>query len=138
MCGPLGGTRGDTLLEPLTPKETNFINTCAEAMAIMHAVNHPALQLHQDVKAMLAGSRRRFRNLIDRFKHRTRHFPRQRHEPAGTGMVKPPTSRLPSLRDSHYDGWVSVEVFDYSPGAERIAVDSLEYMRKIERVVSAC
>jgi sugar phosphate isomerase/epimerase len=41
-----------------------------------------------------------------------------------------------ALRDSQYGGWISVEVFDYSPGAEKIATDSMNYMRKIEEIVS--
>lgn len=138
QCADHWGERGVTLcLEPLTPKETNFINTCAEAMAIMHAVNHPALQLHQDVKAMLGGEQTPIPDLIDRFKHRTRHFHVNDTNLLGPGMGDTPYEPIfRALRDGQYGGWVSVEVFDYSPGAEKIATDSLQYMRKIEEIVS--
>lgn len=133
------GERGVTLcLEPLTPKETNFINTCAEALAIIHTVKHPALQLHQDVKAMLGGERTPLPELIDRFKHCTRHFHVNDTNLLGPGMGE--TDYIPifqALHASGYTGWVSVEVFDYSPGAEKIAIDSLRYMRDIEAKVTA-
>ena len=136
-CADHWGERGVTLcLEPLTPKETNFINTCAEAMAILHAVNHPSLQLHQDVKAMLGGERTPLPELIDRFQHRTRHFHVNDTNLLGPGMGE--TDYHPifrALRDSHYDGWVSVEVFDYSPGPEVIAEESMRYMREVEEAV---
>ena len=38
---------------------------------------------------------------------------------------------LQALIESHYSGWVSVEVFDYTPGAQHIAVRSLEYMKQV-------
>ena len=42
------------LVRLLSPeKETNFCNTCADAVELMEMVGHPNLVLHQDVKAML-------------------------------------------------------------------------------------
>src|SRR5271166_5280253 len=41
-------------LEPLAPPEADFINTCAEGVALLERINHPNFVLHLDVRAMSA------------------------------------------------------------------------------------
>jgi sugar phosphate isomerase/epimerase len=39
---------------------------------------------------------------------------------------------LKVLKEKKYTGWVSLEVFDFKLGAERIAREAIEYIRSIE------
>lgn len=124
-------------MEPLTPKETNFINSCAEAVELMRLVDHPNFVLHQDVKAMLSETTP-IPELIARHADVTGHFHVNDDNLLGPGMGR--TDYHPifeALLSTGYSGWVSVEVFDYSPGAEFIARESLRYMRSVLRDLGA-
>jgi sugar phosphate isomerase/epimerase len=129
---PRIGERGVRIcMEPLTPKETNFVNTCAEAVELMDMVDEKNFCLHQDVKAMLGAETESLPVLIDRFKDQTGHFHVNDTNLLGPGMGK--TEYAPifeALLKSGYSGWVSVEVFDYSPGAEVIARESFLNMQE--------
>lgn len=128
---PACADRGVTIaFEPLTPKETDFINTCAQAVELIDRVNHPNLKLHQDVKAMLGAESEDLPTLIAKFAEKTVHFHANDINLLGPGMGE--TDFVPifeALLKSGYDGYVSVEVFDYSPGADTIAKISIETMR---------
>src|SRR5581483_6901246 len=57
-CLPaLEASRVYLCLEPLTPAETNFMNTAAESVALIRRLAHPFVKLHLDVKAMSAEAR---------------------------------------------------------------------------------
>ncbi len=119
-------------MEPLTPKETDFVNTCADAMELIAKVDEPNISLHQDVKAMLGAETTPIPELIHKYAPHVGHFHVNDSNLLGPGMGE--TDYLPilsALQDVDYQGWVSVEVFDYSPGCEKIARDSLSYMKGI-------
>ncbi len=119
-------------MEPLTSKETDFVLTCADAMELIERLNHPNFRLHQDVKAMLGSETESIPTLIHRYRDQVGHFHVNDTNLLGPGMgVTDFHPILQALIESGYQGWVSVEPFDYSPGCEKIAVESLEYMRRV-------
>jgi sugar phosphate isomerase/epimerase len=116
-------------MEPLSPPEADFINTCAEAVELLDRLHHPNFLLHLDVKAM-ATDEAPAPELIRRHAARTGHF--HANDPNRRGPGFGTTDFVPIFRallDSGYQGWVSVEVFDYSPDPETIARESIRYMR---------
>ena len=119
-------------MEPLTPKETDFVNTCAQAVELIERVDHPSFVLHQDVRAMVGAESESVATLIHRYRDLCGHFHVNDTNLLGPGMGETDFAPiLQALHDVEYEGWVSVEVFDYSPGAERIAHESIQYMQDI-------
>src|SRR5262249_37369897 len=119
-------------LEPLAPPDADFITTCAEGVELLDRIKHPNFILHLDVRAMSSESTP-VTELIHRHAARTGHFHANDPNLRGPGFGKVdfvPIFR--ALRECRYKGWVSVEVFDYSPDPETIARESIRYMRECE------
>ncbi len=121
----------DLCLEPLAPSETDFLNTCDQAEALIARVGHPNLKLHMDVKAQSGEAGRTVPELIARHAAKAGHFHAQDVNLKGPGMGDVEFGPiLKALVASGYDRWVSVEVFDYSAGAEETAARSIACLRR--------
>ena len=120
----------DTVLavEPLDPGEGNFLNTAADAVQDHRAGRlaplPAAVGLQGDVERTVLARR------ADRaLSAAARPLPRQRSERQGPGFGQLDFHPiLEALGRIDYRGWVSVEVFDYTPGVERLARESAEYL----------
>jgi sugar phosphate isomerase/epimerase len=116
-------------MEPLAPVETDFVNTCADALRLAGMVNHPNIVLHLDVKAMCSEAIP-VTDLIRTHGARAGHFHVNDPNMRGPGFGE--VDFVPifeAIADAGYDGWVSLEVFDYKPDPETIARKSIEYMK---------
>lgn len=127
----IGALGIDLCIEPLAPSETNFLNTCAQAEALIQKVDHPNFKLHMDVKAQSGETDATVPELIRRHAAKAGHFHAQDVNLKGPGMGDVDFGPiLKALVDSGYDRWVSVEVFDFTPGAEEIARQSIACLRR--------
>jgi sugar phosphate isomerase/epimerase len=117
-------------LEPLAPAEADFMQTAAEGLHLRDRIGHPRVQLHLDVKAMASESEP-VATVIRNYSKWMKHFHANDANRRGPGFgaidFKP---IFQALKDIRYAGWVSVEVFDYSPDPETIARESIRYMRE--------
>ena len=120
------------LMEPLAPHLCRVVNTLEEAMEIVRAVNSPAVQTVFDVHNAAAEPLPHDETIEKYFDH-IRYV--QINEMAGgypgsdNYDFRP---MLKTLKELGYSGWISMEVFDLSPGPEKISKESAEHIRRIE------
>ncbi len=121
--------RGVTLcLEPLSPEETDFLNTADEAARMIAEIASPNFQLLLDVKAM-SSEPTPITELIRTHASIVKHFHANDANKRGPGFGDTDFRPIFSaLKEIGYDGWVSVEVFDFTPDPVTIARKSMEYM----------
>lgn len=116
-------------VEPLTPEETDFLTTATEVVAVIERVASPKCRLHLDVKAMSSESAP-VADVIRANADYCVHVHANDANMQGPGFGE--VDFVPifeALGEIDYMGWVSVEVFDYDPGIERLARESIDYMR---------
>jgi sugar phosphate isomerase/epimerase len=120
-------------LEPLGPEEGNVLNTAAEARTLKKLISSDRIGLHLDVKAMSTEPEpivEVIRQNADWMIHFHANDPNRRGPGMGDVDFEP---ILNTLAEVNYQGWISVEVFDYSPGAEKLAADSIQTLKRYDR-----
>ena len=116
-------------IEPLGPAEGNFLLTAADGVKLVEMIGSPHCRLHLDCKAM-SSEATPIPEIIRRCAPWLVHFHANDANKLGPGFGE--IDFVPifeTLGEIDYRGWVSVEVFDYSPGVERLARESIEYMQ---------
>ncbi len=124
-------------LEPLGPEEGNFLPTAESAIRLAEQVGSTHVRLHLDVKAMSTEAKP-IPDIIRDSRQWLEHFHANDPNRLGPGMGD--IEFLPifsALKEIGYQGWASVEVFDYDRGVDCLAGDSIRYMRGIEAALAA-
>jgi sugar phosphate isomerase/epimerase len=114
----------------LPQPDTNFLLTLREARELIQRLGHPAAKTIFDVKSACSEGTP-LPDLIREFAPLIAHVHANDSNRRGPGFgdvdFRP---ILSTLNEAGYDGYVSVEVFDYSPDPETIAAESLRYLRQ--------
>ena len=122
-------------LEPLAPIETDVMTTAAETCRLIEAIGSPHVKLHLDVKAM-ASEDLTIPEIIHASAAHLEHFHANDVNLQGPGFGAIEFEPIfQALQEIAYSGWVSVEVFDYTPGVERLTQESIAYMQRVEEEV---
>ncbi len=126
------------LIEALPIEQSDVVTTLDEAVAIVRSVASPAIWTMFDTHNAI-NERESHADLVEK------HFAYIRHvhvneidgRHPGTGDYDF-VSVFQRLHKLNYGGWISMEAFDFTPGAEVLAKESIDYLKlKIQQGVTA-
>jgi sugar phosphate isomerase/epimerase len=126
---PHAENRGVTVLvEALPANQSDVVQTLEEAVSIVKEIGSPAIRTMFDVHNAI-DEKDSHADLVDRYFEFIRHVHVNeldgRH--CGTGGYDfAPVFEVLARRG--YDGWISLEAFDFSPGPDRLAQESLRHL----------
>jgi sugar phosphate isomerase/epimerase len=121
-------------VEPLARNHTAFVNTVAEAAAIVRAIDNPALRTMIDCSAAGQSEAELVDALVKRWlpsgliAHIHFNDPNRRGPGEGTLQFGP---ILAALRDGGYQGNAAIEPFVYTPDGPTCAARGIGYIRGI-------
>jgi len=126
---PAAAARGVTVLvEALPANQSDVVQSLAEAVAIVREIDSPAVRTMFDVHNAVDETEPHA-VLVDRYFDLIRHIHVNEtdgsHCGTGTYDFRPV---FETLRRRAYTGWISLEAFDFSYGAERLGAESLRYL----------
>jgi D-psicose/D-tagatose/L-ribulose 3-epimerase len=124
----------EILIEPLGRKTTDVINTLSEASEMMKRINHPAIKMMFDFNNTVDETEP-FDVLLGKYCKNIHHVHVQEMggKHLGTGnAVNDYVKAFQVLKDGRYNRWISLEVFDFSPGGKTIANESMKTLKQIE------
>jgi len=126
------------LIEPLPKKDTDVVNTSAEAIQLINRVNHPGISSMFDFHNSVDETEP-LTDIIEKYIRFIDHV----HVQSMNGYLLM-SDKIPQelinihalLKKLNYNKWVSVEVFDPSPGGKFIAEETMKSLLEIERRIS--
>ena len=118
-------------IEALSSRETDFINTITDALRMVRDVGKPNFRTMLDVKAM-SSEGRPIPEIIEEAGDAAVHVHANDASGRGPGMGDTDFREIAAaLRKVGYDGYVSVEVFDFKPDPITVARASLAHLKEV-------
>src|SRR5262245_19294566 len=131
-------------IEPLAPRETDFINTVAEAATIVDEIASPALKTMIDCSDGGQAEREPVDALMARWiptgriAHVQVNDPNRRGPGQGEMAFAPIIATLVRMQaEGHYRGLVAVEPFDYVPDGIGAAARAIGYLKGLVEAMEA-
>ncbi len=118
-------------VEPLSPKETDFMNTVAEGVKMVRELDHPNFKVQMDVNSMSAEEGCVADIIRATAVEDIGHFHVSDPNLYGPGMGAVDYAPIAeAIKGIGWDKWLSVEVFKYDPDPVTIAGESINCLER--------